>query len=288
MNTTPIPLVVVDLETTGPDPDTCVPIEVGVVVYPGKWAAEEEPTLTIEQRCFPGEQLVKSDSFICAQEVHGITAADLKDEPFYTDVIEAVVQCLPTPSITVGYNIESFDLKVAPSLGSPARIDVYRLVVKLLEACPRPSNPAYLHPPMAHPMGLAGYRLKLESLYAAFLGEPLEGAHSAVSDCVATYKLLHAIMLGWEHFFDSEIPRGPISRYLDISEWLTKPPEGWSCWEHKFHRRKDAYGPVWEVRFGKYKGTFLHNTPVSYRLWMLRENFSEEVRKIVQSSLLGQ
>lgn len=86
------PVVVVDFETTGPDPSTCTPVEVGLVRFEQGQPAERWGSLVNPGCPIPPE----------ASAVHGITDADVASAPNFADawavamdmgIIERAIPC---------------------------------------------------------------------------------------------------------------------------------------------------------------------------------------------------
>jgi DNA polymerase III epsilon subunit-like protein len=163
------PIVVIDFETTGPDPATCEPVEIGLVRFEGRKEVASWSTLIRPSGPIPAE----------ASEIHGITDAMVAGMP------EAALVCPPAElfadAIPCAYN-ESFDRLVAartiPSLPDSIRrantwLDPY-VMVGLLDKFASGKG--------RHKLARACERRGIE----------LIGAHRAEGDCRATGELLFA------------------------------------------------------------------------------------------------
>lgn len=286
------PAFVFDLETTSADPATARPVEVAAIsldeVRMSSISIGEIETFEItndgiefyHERCSPGLAALKHPCFASSVAIHGITAEDVADAPPAEHVLGALAQALG-PRAVVGYNVEDYDLKIAPGLRLGPVVDVFRLLVKLREECPQP--PAE---PLPHPLGLEGYRLSLGAVYALLQGEPLTDAHAALADCMATWAVLRSVLFLWGSYLRPRLDLADDEPYTweGLAAYLDAPPVGWSDWSPKF-KRKDPSSP-WVCQFGKHKGWPLDALPHGYKRWMLdKGDFAKPVKALVRSYL---
>lgn len=271
------PAFVFDLETTSADPATARPVEVAAIeINDGGF----DGASYFHERCSPGLAALKHPCFASSAAIHGITAEDVADAPPAEYVLGALAQALG-PRAVVGYNVEDYDLKIAPGLRLGPVVDVFRLLVKLREECPQP--PAE---PLPHPLGLEGYRFSLGAVYALLLHEPLTDAHAALADCMATLAVLRRVLRLWRPYLGPRLGVADDEPYTwgGLASYLDAPPTGWSDWSPKF-KRKDPSLP-WVCQFGKHKGWPLDALPYSYKRWMLdKGDFAEPVKVLVRSYL---
>lgn len=164
------PILVIDFETTGQDPATCEPVEMGVVRYEhgkevGSWSTLIRPSCAI-----PAE----------ASEIHGITDEMVANAP------DADLVCPPdellTGAIPCAYN-EGYDRLIAA-----------RCIASLPESIRRAHAwiDPYVMVQLVDKFAAGKGRHKLANACAR-RGITLEGAHRVEGDCRATGELLFAI-----------------------------------------------------------------------------------------------
>lgn len=164
------PIVVIDFETTGPDPATCMPVEMGIVRFEKGEAVGEWSTLIYPGCAIPAE----------ATAVHGITDRDVERHHRCDEL--KLPQDLIAGAIPCAYN-ERFDRLIAarciPSLPEQMRrahawLDPYVMVQQV---------DAYAKGSGRYKLGAACKRRNIE----------LTGAHRVLGDCAATGRLLFTI-----------------------------------------------------------------------------------------------
>ncbi|OBJ70736.1 hypothetical protein A5643_10205 [Mycobacterium sp. 1274756.6] len=152
----------IDFETTGFVPERSDRVvEVGIVLTDGNGCIEDEWTT-----------LVNPDRDVSAGHIHGITAGDLLDAPYFADISGHVLERL-TGRVVVAHN---------------ATFDMRFLHYELLRSDYAISD----RPDAVCSMKWAGRMIgtaKLQHCCEA-LGIPLDGAHAAISDARATAQLL--------------------------------------------------------------------------------------------------
>ena len=248
------PLVCVDLEATGVSPgqDRIVQIAVATIAPDGTvstWSSLVNP-----------EQPIPPD----ATAIHGISDAMVADAPTFAQLAETV-SALPAECDLTGYNVERFDRRMLaaefrrveledPTVGARI-IDAYTLFVR--------QEPR---------------RLDDALRFYGVEGQQDRRPHDARSDVEATVAVLVAQLKAY-----GELPR----RVDDLHDWL----------HPRDPNQIDADGRlVWRegvatVAFGAQAGTSLADLAVTDRgflEWILRKDFSDEVKAIVQSALAGQ
>lgn len=179
------PLVVLDNETTGPDPRTDRVIEVAAILYrPG-----EQPSV-LHHRVDPGVPIPPE-----ATAVHGLRDADIAGCPPFGAVARGVLDFLAAADLA-GYNL-AFDLRVlsaefarsglAFDLTGRAAVDPMRVFHR------------------REPRDLA-------AAVAFYLGRPHPAAHSALADAAAAAAVLDAQLARYP-----DLPRTP----ADLHRLLT-------------------------------------------------------------------
>lgn len=169
------PVVVIDFETTGPDPSTCAPVEVGLVRFEqgqpvARWASLVNPGYPI-----PPE----------ASAIHGITDADVQSAPAFADVWAVAVQRgLLTRAVPCAYHAP-YD-----------RAILHRLCIE-----DRRYHALCHDLPWLDPLVVVRHldrfvrgagRHKLAAVCAR-RGIPLAAAHRSLGDAEATGRLLYAL-----------------------------------------------------------------------------------------------
>ena len=112
----------------------------------------------------------------------------------------------------------------------------------------------------------------LSSLYRRRLGREPEGAHRADNDVRMTVEIL----------CDQITKRGDAFP-LDLAEIHALSWPGWIDSEGKMKRGKDG---VVSLTFGKHAGVDIRRVPRDYWTWLLRDNFSTELKAIVEKILV--
>ncbi len=246
------PLVFFDIETTGLEVKTARIVEIALLkLFP------DETVKSFLTRINP-EILIPPE----ATKVHGINNFDVMDKPTFKE-IALDLQALLKNSDLAGYNLTKFDVPILINEFARAGIDYSTEKVSLIDV-------------------LKIYRLKerrdLSAAYRFYCQKELKEAHSALKDTQATL----------------EIFKAQTERYPDL------PPTVEEL--HNFCNKKDDRFVdadrkfVWEnasacFTFGKYKGVLLNKVAATdpvYLKWMLQQDFSDEVRSILQSALNGE
>ncbi len=248
------PLITLDVETTGTDPNVNRVIQIGLVkLYPDgretEWKSYVNPGVPIPPHL--------------TQEVHRITDADVADAPTFASLASMLANGLYEVDLC-GYSLK-FDLAfltaefkragVAHPLDSVRIADVFE-ILKLVE--PR----------------------SLVEAVKRHLGEDLEGAHDALVDARATLRLL-------QHFVKTrpELPKTVDGFHKLVFE--TAPP-GFVDPGKKFRWE----GSEAVVAFGKkHNGRALQDVAKQDRgflEWMMRSDFPPMTKKIVDDALKGQ
>ena len=247
------PLVCVDLEATGvwPGRDRIVQIAVASIFPDGSvrtWSSLVNP----EQPIPPN-----------ATAIHGISDKIVASSPTFKQLASTVAELLSDCDLT-GYNVERFDRRmlaaefervdVEDPLVSARVIDAYTLFVR--------------REPRSLDAALQFYGVQEEHT---------REAHDARSDVEATVAVLAA----------------QLKAYAD----LPKTVDGLHEWLHpRDPNRIDADGKLlWQddvatVAFGAQAGTALADLAAndrSFLEWVLRKDFSEEVKAIVRDALEG-
>lgn len=244
------PLAVIDVETTGVEDYDRI-VQVAVVRFEPNGAITQFVTLVNPGCPIPPE----------ATEVHGISDEDVRDAPTFREIAPELAIHLQDAR-WCGYNVVRFDIPMLmreydragsrfPHPCGPT-IDVYQLYQQL-----EPRD--------------------LGTVHQRVTGVELSCAHDAMADVLGTARVLDAIVGGYE-----------LDPSLDaIHEQATPPPDTqFVDSERKFRWRFGE--PIFT--FGKLKGKTLRSVARDdrgYLEWMLRQDYSDEVKEIVRGALDG-
>lgn len=245
------PLAILDLETTGTSPRDDRIVEIAVLKL--------FPDGSQEVRC----RRVNPERLIPAQatEVHGITDSDVAGEPPFRKLAKALFDLLADCDFA-GYNIAKFDLPLLQAEFKRVGLDFSWKDCAVVDAM------SIFH---------AKERRDLLAAVKFYCGEEHPKPHSAEQDAVATLSVLRAQLQRYEdlprdveglHAFCH--PRGP--------DWVDA--EGKLLWRD---------GAVC-MGFGKHLNAPLAKLAKEnpdYLDWLLRGDFSDEVKHLVRSALAG-
>lgn len=245
-----LPIVLLDLETTGLDQVKDRIVEYALASPDGSWAL----TGLVD----PGIPIPKS-----ATEVHGISDADVADAPRFEDVAEEIAEALEG-SVIAGYNSRAFDVPF--------------LAIALHRAGLKGAAQAVLAAP----------EIDLLRVWRGLEPRSLEGAIRRFSPFdESNYAGLHRADFDVEVLPD--VFRGMVEAFgeADAERWLelSAPPEEVDR-EGRFRRRED--GAV-VFAFGKHKGVPANSRAVAdYLEWMLGSDFAPETKRIARRILAGE
>lgn len=202
-----------------------------------------------------------------ASSIHGFTYDDVKDKPKFKQIAKEVDDFLANCDLA-GYNSLKFDIpmlveeflrsEVDFDVSSRKLVDVQNIFMKMEQRT-------------------------LSAAVKFFLGKPLEDAHSAEADVMATYEVLKA-----------QIEKYDNTEYTDKLGNTSKPVKNDITALAEFsshHKNVDLMGQIVYnengeelINFGKHKGktvkeVFL-NEP-SYYSWMMNADFPLYTKKII-------
>lgn len=245
------PIVVFDLETTGPDRLTDRIVEVAALKV-----SPDGSVAVFESRVNPGVKIPRE-----ATAVHGITDADVADAPAFAAVAPGLAAFLEGCDLA-GYNLRGFDI---PLLGR----EFERVKVPFSFDGRRVVDAQVIY-----------FRKEPRDLSAAvrtFVGREHEGAHSALADTIAAAEVLAGQLRRY-----ADLPRE-----IDALAAFTAPVEGrWVDADKRFVWRDGAA----VFNFGAKRGQGLAEVAVKnpeYLDWMLDADFPEEAKRIVREAREG-
>ncbi len=245
------PVIFFDLETTGTNVSRDRIVEIAVVkVFPDGRRESNTRLINPEMHIPEG-----------ASQVHGITDADVSNQPVFSVVASNLLRYFDGCDIA-GYNVIKFDIPLLSNEFARAGltfdmtgrkvIDVFNIFCKL-------------------------YPRNLSAAYKYFCGKELEDAHSAEADTLATLEVLY----------------GQLAMHPEIG---STPDELHAFSENTGNGNIDSQGRFrWSgndamVSFGKHSGMTLAEVAVNepgFLKWILRSDFPDDVKKIANDALMG-
>jgi DNA polymerase-3 subunit epsilon len=241
------PLAVLDLETTGTDPqkDRIVEISVLKVLPDGRW---EHRT----RRLNPGMPIPA-----VATAIHGITDADVAGEPRFEQVAEGLLTFLDGCDLC-GFNLKKFDLRV-----------LYAEFTRAGRTLPLEGRAVIDAMEIFH-------RYEPRDLGAAvrfYLGREHDGAHSAAADVLATADVLDAMMARY-----ADLPRNVARLHQHFVDPDRVDSSG-------FFVRVEGHFRFAMGKYRGQPLEVIAATKPDYLEWMLTQSFFEDTKKIVRDAL---
>lgn len=181
-----------------------------------------------------------------AQEVHGITQEKVKDCPKFKDLAKEIYQFFKDADIVSGYNILKFDIPI---------------ITRKMEEC---GFKDFLKDKILYDSYLIycqDHRRKLADCCQYYLGEEIKKAHDALGDVVTTLRCIGKQM---------EKHQKPAHEIK-----TDQKPSGVE--KHIIFKEGEAY-----INFGKHKGTSLQKMDKGYLQWMIKSDFSQDVKDIIK------
>ncbi len=246
------PLVALDLETTGLDAQNDRIVEISCIkLHP-------DGTRDVRtRRINPGVPISEA-----ASAVHGITDADVAQEPTFEQVAKGLLAFLDGADLT-GFNIEHFDLPMLTREFSRAGIQFPPQPVRVID-----SWRLYM---MREPRDLA-------AAYRFYCGKELVRAHSAEADALAAADIVLAQVQRYEDL-PTEVDALHEVCHPVHPDWLD--PDGRIVWK----------GGQAVLGFGKHRDRSLQSLAAElpdYLRWIAGAQFSPEVIAIAKAALRGE
>lgn len=246
------PLVVLDLETTGTWIEKDRIIEIGMIR-----CEPDGLRRTYERLIHPGMPIPPKIS-----QVTGLTDNDVKEAPYFSAVAGEVMSFLDQADLA-GFNLERFDLPVLSRELTDAgqTLDLKNRYIYDAQKI------YHLHE-----------RRDLTAAYLFYCGNNFTDAHSALADSEATLAVLAAQIEKY----------GQGSREIEVLR------------NFEYEKNDDYFGTERKFRwwngelhmmFGKYSRKVLRNiakTDRGYLEWILKQDFSDEVKELIEKALQGQ
>jgi len=247
-------LVGFDLETTGLDVEKDRIVQMALIRIEPGGARRTFETLVNPERPIPPE----------ASAVHGITDADVRDQPTFSQIRREVEETLHEADLA-GFNSVRFDLPLLQSELRRAGSEIDFQGVRHLDSLT-----------IFHRME----RRDLTAAYRFYCQKDLTDAHSALADTTATLEILDAQIGRYD-----EVPTD-----IDELHRFCNPNEG----RYVDRRGKFVWNDQGEAvfTFGKHNGLSLNAVckdakARGYLEWMLNKDFDENIKGIVRDALDG-
>lgn len=242
------PLVLFDLETTGPVPETDRIVQIAAVKLLPDGTRIEKQTLVNPLVPIPAE----------ATSVHGLTDAAVASAPPFQRLAKALAEFFDGADIG-GYNVRRFDWPCLLAEWTRAGLAVERRR-RFIDA-----QVIYFR---QHPRDLA-------AAVREYTGTELLNAHSALADVLATEQVLEAQLQRHAELPDTV---AEIDALLFPVDPLNIDADGKLRW--------NASGEAC-INFGKHKGVPLQKAEAGFLRWVLANDFPDEVKTIVRDAMGG-
>lgn len=162
------PIIYFDAETTGVETESSRIVELACIKY-NPDGTQEEKTILVN----PGVPIPLE-----ASEVHGITDEMVKDKPTFKQYAQAIRNWFNGCDLA-GYNSNTFDVPLLSAEFERAGLEGINWNPNLIDVLQ-----LYRHL----------FSNTLSDVYERLTGEPLEGAHGALADILATKKIFDIIL----------------------------------------------------------------------------------------------
>jgi len=261
-------VTILDLETTGTDPETAQIVELATLDVGVDCSAQPVGTTMgylRGQRINPGVSIPPE-----ASAVHHIVNADVADAPKIEDFVPyGCGEGLGAVDIIAGHNVAHYDLPIIrrlkgwPPEGVPI-LDTLRLARHLW-----PDIPSHKLEVLRYRYGLHPTKSQMHEIREAGTDRP----HGTAFDVVVTANLLARAMMD-------------VTIKMDGRDWMAYRTEGW----RNVHEDHCGFGStpmeavadfsmetinVKEMKFGKHKGELVKDLPRDYIRWMFKQKDME-------------
>lgn len=241
------PLAVIDLETTGTDPQSDRIVEFGIL----KVTADGCHSHCI-LRLNPEAPIPPA-----ATEVHGITDDDVADKPRFADVADSLIAFLEGCDLC-GFNLKRFDLRVLHAefsrVGKPWSLRG-RAIVDALE------------------IFFAYEKRDLAAAVRFYCGREHENAHSAGGDVAATAEVLDAMLARY-----NDLPRTTAGLHQHFQDLNAVDSNG--CFVRVAGQVRFAFGK----HRGQPLDAVARAKP-DYLTWMLAQDFFDDTKAVIRQAL---
>ena len=245
------PLAVMDIETTGLNPQEDRIIEISIIKLFPDGKEEILNSLINPERSIPAE----------STQIHKITDADVIVKPTFNEFAQKVIDFIRDCDLC-GFQIAKFDLSVLESEFNRAGVNYLRDGIKIIDVLK-----------IYHKLEPRD----LSSAYLKYCGKFLSGAHRSENDARAVIEILEAQLE--KHDF---LPKG----ISELHEFCNPKDSSWIDEEGKLTWLNGKAA----INFGKHRGRTLEeiykNEP-DYFKWILNTDFSSKVKEIIKEAMTG-
>ena len=253
------PLVFFDIESTGLMIGTDKIVEICMMkVMP------DNSTVTKTLRINPEMHIPEQIS-----EIHGIYDKDVADKPTFKEVANEISDFIKNCDLA-GYNVQKFDVPLLMEEFLRIGVDMSIRNTRLIDV----QN-------IFHRME----QRTLKAAYKFYCGEPLENAHSAEADTVATYKVLLAQLDKYENTVvvdENDVESIPIKNDVGALSVFSTSDRNVDYAGHIVFDKND----VEVFNFGKHKGISVEAVfarEPNYYDWMIKADFPLYTKKIISN-----
>jgi DNA polymerase-3 subunit epsilon len=246
------PAVVLDIEATGPEPETDRIVEIGVVVIEPDGGRREWT-----QRFNPGMPIPQE-----ATDIHGITDADVADCPPFSKWATRIRAALLNRDL-IGYNLWRFDLVILDEELRRCGFSLNMDGIAVIDVC----NIFMKKEPR-----------DLTAAVKKFCDYDHESAHSAVADASATLDVLNGQLAHYPDLAEMDLEtlaafsrRDEDKKLADLAGKLFYDKNGDLRYNIRNKGKKDVL--VWD--------------DPGFGYWMLRSNFPESTKEFLNQFLNG-
>ncbi|MBU4484729.1 3'-5' exonuclease [bacterium] len=245
------PLAVIDLETTGFDVESARIVSIGITIIDAGGNIQPTEEIFIN----PGIKIPKETT-----DVHGITDEMAKDWPLFKDVAPQIADKLEDCDLS-GFNIDQYDLPILKKEFGRVGVEDFGKDAKVIDVM-KIYNKNVDH--------------GLSSAVTYYLGRFHKEAHSSAGDSKATAEVF--LKQVGEHNLSGDA--GALQEYCCQKSPNFIDQEGKFIWSHS-----EAV-----INFGRLRGTPLKEVAENnrdYLEWILAQDFSDEIKGIVNNILAG-
>ena len=202
-------------------------------------------------------------------EIHGIYDKDVADKPTFREAANEIRDFIKGCDLA-GYNAQKFDVPLLMEEFLRADINFDMRGVHLVDV----QNIFHRMEPRT-----------LKAAHKFYCGEPLENAHSAEADTIATYKVLLAQLSKYENTVvvdEHDVETIPIKNDVSALSAFSTSDRNVDYAGHIVFDKND----VEVFNFGKYKGVSVEAVFLkeqSYYDWMMKSDFPLYTKKIISN-----
>jgi DNA polymerase-3 subunit epsilon len=240
------PIIYFDIESTGVETETARIVELACIKF-NPDGTQEEKTILVN----PGVPIPKE-----ASDVHGITDEIVKDKPFFKQYSQSIRAWFDGCDLA-GFNSNNYDVPLLSAEFERAGLEGVTWNPNLVDVMQ-----LYRHL----------FPNTLSDVYERLTGEPLEGAHGALVDCLATKKILDIILPSLV-----EKVEVPIETAKDVDEYLQGDK-----------KRFDLAGKMYVDEEGIVRWNFSKNkdkpvlADLGFANWFMLQSFPQESKNKIK------